>query len=81
MNGWSWEAGASSGITDQRPRAQRHAEEALLSGDADTAVLQQVVIAAGNTVMGYGRYRPVAGTRAEGRRDGRRVRWDTAEAA
>lgn len=80
MNAWSWEAGAGSGITDQRRRARRHAAAALRSGDAERAVLQEVVVATGIGALD-GCYRPVAGTRAEGRRDGPGIRWAAAEAA
>jgi len=80
VNAWSWEAGALSGITGERRRARRHAAAALRSGAADRAVLQEVVVPTGIGVLD-GCYRPVKGTRAEGRRDGPGIRWDRAEAA
>lgn len=75
MNAWTWEAGSWSGITGDRRRARRHATARLRSGEAGTAVLREVTVATGIAVMD-GHYRPVAGTRTEGRRDGRGIRWD-----
>lgn len=77
MNGWEWKAGTSSGLTGERRHARRHAAARLRSGEASIAVLQEVVVLTGIAAMD-GHYHPVPGGRAEGRRDGRGIRWDRA---
>ncbi len=74
MNGWEWQAGNTSGLTDSRRRARRHAAAVLREGLAETAVLQEVEIDTGGLSLD-GCYRPVTRTRALGRRDGKRIRW------
>ena len=74
MIAWSWTAGCASGLTDSQRRARRHAAGVLLHGDADTAVLQGVLIDTGALALEV-RYRPVDGMRTVGRVHGGRVRW------
>lgn len=75
MNAWEWEAGNASGISGERRQARRRAAAVLLSGEADRAVLQMVVVVTGTATMDDV-YLPVAGAREQGRRDGQGIVWD-----
>lgn len=51
MNGWQWQASSSCGLTDSEKTAKERAEACLLSGEADTATVQPVLVRAGGTSL------------------------------
>lgn len=77
MTAWTWEAGDSCGMAGDAGRARDRAEAVLLAGEAQVAVVQQVVTATGLRTLEDSLV-PVAGTRVTGRRDGDGVRWSAA---
>jgi hypothetical protein len=74
VNGWEWQAGPCSGITDTPERARERAAAALRSRQADEAEFRQVIVVTGIASL-KADYVPVNGTHMQGRRCGRGVWW------
>jgi hypothetical protein len=55
VNGWAWDAAgdpvSACGLTDDEETARTRAEAFLLSGQADTATVQPVLVRAGGTSL------------------------------